>query len=77
MIYVLQIYRSRVNIYWNFKSKETNVIAGCIYHYPHIDLLNKVIEYYTNNLFDKLSEENKTVFVLGDLNKDLLKYDQH
>ena len=53
------------------------MIAGCIYHYPHIDLLNKVIEYYTNNLFDKLSEENKTVFVLGDLNKDLLKYDQH
>ena len=53
------------------------LIAGCIYHYPHIDLLNKVIEYYTNNLFDKLSEENKTVFVLGDLNKDLLKYDQH
>ena len=53
------------------------MIAGCIYHYSHIDLLNKVIEYYTNNLFDKLSEENKTVFVLGDLNKDLLKYNQH
>ena len=34
-------------------------------------------DYYINNLLDKLSKENKTVFLLGDFNIDLLNYDQH
>ena len=34
-------------------------------------------DYYVNNLFDRLSKENKTVFLLGDFNTDLLDYDQH
>ena len=32
---------------------------------------------YINNLFDKLSKENKTVFLSGDFNIDLLNYNQH
>ena len=33
--------------------------------------------YYVNNLLDKLSKENKTVFLLGDFNIDSLNCDQH
>ena len=33
--------------------------------------------YYINNLLNKLSKENKTVFFLGDFNIALLNYDQH
>ena len=39
--------------------------------------LNEFNYYYINNLLDKLSKENKTVFLLGDFNIDLLNYDQH
>ena len=55
--------------------KKTNVIVGCIYHHPHMDL-NEFIDYYVNNLLDQLSKENKTVFLLGDFNIDLLNQDQ-
>ena len=56
--------------------KKTNVSVGCIYRHPHMDL-NEFNDYYINNLLDKLSKENKTVFLLGDFNIDLLNYDQH
>ena len=56
--------------------KKTIVIVGCIYGHPHMDL-NEFNDYYINNLLDKLSKENKTVFLLGDFNIDLLNYDQH
>ena len=56
--------------------KKTRVIVGCIYRHPHMDL-NEFNDYYINNLLDKLSKENKTVFLLGDFNIDLLNYDQH
>ena len=56
--------------------KKTNVIVGCIYGHPNMDF-NEFNDYYINNLLDKLSKENKTVFLLGDFNIDLLNYDQH
>ena len=56
--------------------ERTNVIVGCIYHHPHMDL-NELNGYYIDNLLDNLSKENKTVFLLGDFNIDLLNYDQH
>ena len=48
--------------------KKTNVILGCIYRHPHMDL-NKFNDYCINNLLDKLSKENKTVSLLGDFNR--------
>ena len=33
--------------------------------------------YYLNPLLEKLVKEQKTVFLLGDFNVDLLKYEQH
>ena len=44
--------------------KKTNVIVGCIYRHPDMQL-NEFNDYYINNLLDKLSKENKTVFLLG------------
>ena len=55
--------------------EKTNVTVGCIYRHPHMDL-NGFNDYDVNNLLDKLSKENKTVFLLGDFNIDLLNYDQ-
>ena len=51
--------------------KKTNVIAGRIYRHPHMDLV-EFNDYYINNLLDKLSKENKTVFLIDDFNIDLL-----
>ena len=56
--------------------KKTNAIVGCIYCHPHMDL-NEFNDYYFNNLLDKLSKENKTVFLLHDFDIDLLSYAQH
>ena len=52
--------------------KKTNVIVGCIYHHPHMDL-NEFNHYYINNLLDKLSKENKSAFLLGDFNIELIE----
>ena len=39
--------------------------------------LNKFNCYYLNRLLEKLAKKQKTVFLLGDFNVDLLKYEQH
>ena len=39
--------------------------------------IDKFNDNYLNVLLDKLSKENKSVFLLGDFNLDLLKYDNH
>ena len=56
--------------------KKTNMIVGCTYCHLHLDL-NEFNDYYINNLLDKSSKENKTIFLLGDFNTDLLNYYQH
>ena len=55
--------------------KKTNIVIGCIYKHPGINL-NEFNKFYLNNLLDKLSKENKTVFLLGDFNINPLNYDQ-
>ena len=39
--------------------------------------LNEFNCYYLNPLIEKLAKEQKTVFLLGDFNVALLKYEQH
>ena len=39
--------------------------------------INEFNDDYLNELLDKLSKENKTIFLLGDFNINLLKYDIH
>ena len=54
---------------------KTNIIVGCIYRHPTMDL-NEFNCYYLNPLLEKLAKEQKPFFLLGDLNVDLLKYEQ-
>ena len=56
--------------------KKSNIIVGCIYRHPAMDL-NEFNDYYLNELLHKLSSENKSVILLGDFNVDLMKYDNH
>ena len=49
--------------------------AVCIYRYPTMDL-NEFNCYYLNPLLEKLTKEQKTVFLLGDFSVNLLKYEQ-
>ena len=56
--------------------EKTNVTVVCILRHLHIGL-NEFNDYYVNNLLDRLSKENKTVFLLCDFNIDLLNYNQH
>ena len=55
---------------------KTNIIVGCIYRHATMDL-NEFNCYYLNPLLEKLAKEQKTVFLLGDFNVDLLKYVKH
>ena len=75
----LQIYKKR-DLESTFieiiNSKKSNIIVGCIYRHPNMDL-NDFNSDYLNSLLAKFSEEKKTVFLLGDYHDDLLKYEQH
>ena len=56
--------------------KRSNIIIGCIYRHPNMDL-DEFNDNYLNTLLDKISKENKSVFLLDDFNVDLLKYGKH
>ena len=56
--------------------KRSNIIIGCIFSHPNMDL-DEFNDNSLNTLLDKISKENKSVFLLGDFNVDLLKYDKH
>ena len=56
--------------------KRTNIIVGCIYRHPSMDL-NEFNSNYLNELLNTVSKENKSIFLLGDFNVDLLKYEIH
>ena len=51
--------------------KKTNIVTGCIYRHPSMNP-NELNEFYLNDLLEKLSKENKTVFFHGDSNINLL-----
>ena len=54
--------------------KKTNIIIGCIYRHLTMNL-NEFNNNYLNMLLQKISKFH--VFLLGDFNVDLLKYDKH
>ena len=55
---------------------KVNSIVGCIYRHPNMDL-SEFNEDYISPLLEKLSKENKNIFLLGDFNIDLLQYNHH
>ena len=53
-------------------SKKSNIVVSCVYKHPSMDVLdfNSLI----NQLLDKISKEQKQIFLLGDFNINLLNY---
>ena len=56
------------------EGNQKNIIIGCIYRHPSMDL-NEFNDQYLNDILSKLSIENKKVFLLGDFNANLMKID--
>ena len=55
--------------------KKNNLIAGCIYKYPCMDICT-FNDYYLLPMLDNLSKKaNKTIVLLGDFKIDLLNFD--
>ena len=55
---------------------KTNIIVGCIYRYPIMDL-NEFNCYILIHFQKNQPKNKKTVFLLGNFNVDLLKHEQH
>ena len=56
--------------------KKSNIILGVVYRHRAMNL-NEFNDKYVNKLLDNIKKENKTTFLLRDVNKDLLKYESH
>ena len=51
-----------------------NTVVGCLYRHPHYNNINDFSK-YINKCLIKLNKENKEVYIAGDFNIDLLKYE--
>ena len=56
--------------------KKSNIIVGVIYRYPSMDLIDFNCN-YLNKLLENISKEQKSIFLLGDFNVNLLNYNEH
>jgi len=56
--------------------KKTNVIVGCIYRHPNMSI-TEFNSFYLTPLLDKVGNENKKIFLLGDFNINLLKSNEN
>ena len=56
--------------------KKSNIIVGTIYKHPSMDLTD-FNSNYLNDLLEKVSKEQKSVFLIGDFNINLLNYNVH
>ena len=56
-------------------SRSQNVLCGCAYRHPNTnpDKFNDDI----NQTMEKISKENKLIFLMGDFNISLLNYESH
>ena len=59
-----------------FDHKKTNIIIGYICKHSILNV-NEFNDDYVNELLDELSKENRTIFLLCNLNIYLLKFDPH
>ena len=78
----LQIYKSKelestfIEEVFEPGMSKTNMIIGCIYHHPSLEL-SEFNNHFLSVLLEKISKEKKMVVLLGDFNADLLKYDHN
>lgn len=56
--------------------KNKNIVIGCTYRHPHANNMDDYSVYLTKCL-TKLNRENKEVYITGDFNTDLLKYEEN
>ena len=56
--------------------KKSNILVGVIYRYPSMDLAD-FNGNYLNKLLENISKEQKSIFLLGDFNVNLLNYNEH
>ena len=56
--------------------KKSNIIVGVIYRHPSMDLAD-FNSNYLNKLLENTSKEQKSVFLLGDFDVNLLNYNEH
>ena len=56
--------------------KKSNIIVGVIYRHPSMDLTDFNCN-YLNQLLENISKEQKSIFLLGDFNVNLLSYNKH
>ena len=56
-------------------AKKTNIVVGCIYKHPNMDVLE--FNNHLNQILEKVSKEQKQIFLLGDFNINLLNYKIH
>ena len=56
--------------------RKSNIIVGVIYRHPSMDL-NDFNCNYLSKLLENISKEQKSVFLLGDFNVNLLNYNEH
>ena len=84
--YLSYKYRNNLNIYKrnelvsNFIEiiipKKSNIILGVIYRHPFMDLTDLNCN-YLNKLLQDISKEQKSVFLFGDFNVNLLNYNEY
>ena len=58
------------------KQKKGNIIVRVIYRHPSMDLTDFNCN-YLNKLLENISKEQKSIFLLGDFNVNLLNYNEH
>ena len=56
--------------------KKSNFVVGVIYKHPSLDLTDFECN-YLNKLLQNISKEQKSIFLLGDFNVNLLIYNKH
>ena len=58
------------------KKGSKNIVVGCLYRHPHSSNLQDFSS-YINSCLIKLNKETKEVYITGDFNIDLLKYESN
>ena len=56
--------------------RKPNIIVRVIYRHPSMDLADFNCN-YLNKLLENTSKEQKSIFLLGDFNVNLLNYNEH
>ena len=56
-------------------TKKTNIVVDCIYKHPNMEVLE--FNNHLSQMLEKVSKEQKHIFLLGDFNINLLNYNIH